>query len=40
MRAEHTEARPLSVASLYTYPYQPPELVMVEITEDMVMEVV
>ena len=40
LRNKHPEACPLTTASLDTYPDRPPELVPVEITNNMVTEVV
>ena len=39
LRTKHPNARPLLEASLDTYTGQPPELVPVNITEDMVTEI-
>ena len=36
---KHPEDRPLTTASLELYPYRPPELVLVDITNDMVTAV-
>ena len=40
LRTKHPDARPPTAASLDTYPDHQPELVPVDITSDMVMEVV
>ena len=39
LRTKHPEARPPTAASLDLYPYRPPELVPVDITNNMVTEV-
>ena len=40
LRTKHPDARPPSATSLDTYPDQPPELVLADITENTVTEVV